>query len=57
VKLLAEALMLLESALRANGRSDFEAGEIADHRDAAKIAVLLRYHDDRDRIPVTIINE
>src|SRR5208282_3423395 len=35
VKLIAEARMLLEAALRADGRADFETGEISYHRYAA----------------------
>ncbi len=57
VELLAEALMLLEAALRADGRADFEAGEIADHGDAAVVAMLERHDHDRHRVAVLIIDE
>jgi len=57
VKLFAETLMLLEAADSADGRAHFEAGEIADDRDAAKIAMLIRHDHDRDRIAVAVVNE
>ena len=49
--------MLLEGALGANGRADFEAREIADDGDAAKIAMLLRHDHDRDRVAVLVVDE
>ena len=57
MKLLAEALMMLEAADGADGRADFEAGEIADDGDAAKVAVLLRHDHDRDRVAVLVVDE
>src|SRR5580693_9743617 len=57
MKLFAEALMLLEAALRADGRADFEAGEIADYGDAAVVAMLERHHDDGHRVAVLVIDE
>ena len=49
VELLTEARMLFEGAESADGRADFEACEIADDGDTAKIAMLLRDDDNRDR--------
>ena len=57
VELFAEALMLLEAALRADGRADFEAGEIADYGDAAVVAMLERHDHDRHRVAVLVIDE
>ena len=57
VELLAEARMLFKAAERADGRADFEAREIADDGDAAKIAMLLRHDDDRDRVAVLVVDE
>ena len=57
VELFAEALMLLEAALRADGRADFEPGEIADYGDAAIVAMLERYDDDGHRVAVLVIDE
>ena len=57
MKLLAEPLVLLEAAQRAYGRAHFQTREIADDGDAARVAMLLRYDHDRDRIAVLVVDE
>ncbi len=57
LELLAEALMILEAAERAYGRTDFEACEIADDGDAAKVAMLLGHDDDGDRVAGLVVGK
>ncbi len=57
VKLIAKARMLFEAALGADGRANFQAGEISNHRDAAQLAVFAGNDHDGDRVAVVLVNE
>ena len=49
--------MLFEASQRPDRRADFESSEVADDRDAANIAMLLRHNHDRDRIAVLVVDK